>query len=90
MRKLDSDTLNTATAKLLQVVVVDQYANPALGISVAYSDGAAGGSSSPDPAVTSAKGIAATRYTAPAQTGTVTVTASSPGLSSVPFTVNVD
>jgi len=77
-------------AKQLQVFVEDQYANPVPGISVTYSDGGAGGSFSLNPAVTSAKGIAGTRYTAPAQTGMVTVTASSPGLSSVLFTVNVD
>jgi adhesin/invasin len=79
-----------ATAKLLEVSVSDKYANLVPGISVTFSDGGAGGSFSPDPAVTSAKGIASARYTAPAQTGTVTITASSPGLSSVVFTVHVD
>jgi hypothetical protein len=88
----NNQTVKTAaaTAKLLQVFVGDEYANPVPGISVTYSDGGAGGSFSPDPAETSAKGISGTRYAAPAQPGMVTVTASSPGLSSVLFTVNVD
>ena len=80
----------TATVKLLQVFVGDQYGNGARGVSVSFSDGGAGGSFAPDPVVTISTGIAGTRYTAPLQKGTVTVTASSPGLSSVFFTLNVD
>jgi len=44
----------------------------------------------PDPVLTNTKGIAGTRYTAPGKIGLVTVTASSAGLGSVTFTVNVD
>lgn len=79
-----------ATAKLLQVIGDDQYGNPVSAISVTFADGGAGGSFAPDPVVTNAKGIAGTRYTAPANPGTVTVTASAAGLGSVNFTVNVD
>lgn len=79
-----------ATAKVLQVLVADQYANPVAGVSVSYSDGGAGGSFATNPVVTGSKGLAGSRYTAPTQTGTVTVTASALGLSSVLFTVNVD
>jgi hypothetical protein len=79
-----------ATGKLLQVLVADQYGNPVPSISVTYGDGGAGGSFSPDPAVTSSTGIAGSRYTAPLTTGTVTVTGSVPGLTSVLFTVIVD
>jgi hypothetical protein len=79
-----------AAPKLLQVIVSDQYGNPAPHISVSYSDGGANGSFSPDPAVTNPKGIAGTRYTVPAIPGTVIVTASVAGVGSVQFTVNVD
>ncbi len=80
----------TATPKLLQVIVTDGYGNPVPGISVTFDDGGAGGSFLPDPVATNPKGIAGTRYTAPLNVGTVTVTASSAGLGSVLFTVNVD
>ena len=79
-----------STAKQLQVLVQDQYANVVKGAPVTYSDGGAGGSFAPNPATTNGNGIAGSRYTAPAQIGTVTVTASSPGVTNVLFTVNVD
>jgi WD40 repeat protein len=79
-----------AAPKLLQVLAADQYGNGVSGVSVSYADGGVGGSFAPNPAVTSAKGVAGTRYTVPMQTGTVTVTASSPGLPSALFTVNVN
>ena len=80
----------TAAPKQLQVIVADQYGNPASGISVSFVDGGAGGSFSTDPVATNPQGIAGTKYTAPLTTGTVTVTASATGLSSVLFTVNVN
>jgi hypothetical protein len=79
-----------STAKELQVLIEDQYANVVKGAQVTYSDGGAGGSFAPNPAATTGKGIASSRYTASSQTGTVTVNASSPGVTSVLFTVNVD
>jgi len=79
-----------STAKELQALIEDQYANVVKGAQVTYSDGGAGGSFSPNPAATTGKGIAGSRYTAPTQVGTVTVTASSPGVTNVIFTVNVD
>ncbi|MGC2248967.1 MAG: Ig-like domain-containing protein, partial [Terriglobales bacterium] len=79
---------NTATQ--LQVLIEDQYANLVKGAQVTYSDGGAGGSFSPNPVTTTSKGIAGSRYTAPMQTGTVTVTASSPGVANAIFSVNVD
>ncbi|MFZ3341366.1 MAG: hypothetical protein WA213_10825, partial [Terriglobales bacterium] len=79
---------NTATQ--LQVLIEDQYANLVKGAQVTYSDGGAGGSFSPNPVTTTSKGIAGARYTAPMQTGTVTVTASSPGVANAIFSVNVD
>ena len=79
----------TATAKLLQVILEDQYGNPVKGVAVTYSDGGAGGSFSVDPATTGVQGIAGTRYTAPQQTGVVTIPASASGLTPVNFTVTV-
>ncbi len=79
-----------STPKELQVLVEDQFANLVKGAQVSYTDNGAGGSFSPNPASTSAKGIAGSRYTAPPQTGRVTVTAACPGTTSVQFTVKVD
>ena len=79
-----------STAKQLQVLIEDQFANVVKGVQVTYGDGGAGGSFAPNPASTTGQGIAGSRYTALAQAGTVTVTASSPGVTSVLFTVNVD
>ena len=78
------------TSQQLQVLIEDQYTNLVKGAQVTYSDGGTGGSFSPNPAMTTSKGIAGSRYTAPMQTGTATVTASSPGVANVLFTVNVD
>ena len=79
-----------AAPKLLQVIVADQYGNPVSGISVNFADGGAGGTLAPNPALTNAKGIAGTRYTTPDEVGRVTITASSPALNPVTFTITVD
>jgi hypothetical protein len=80
----------TVAPKELQVAVKDQYGNPVTGTSVNFSDGGAGGSFSPNPVASISSGLSRTHYTTPATPGTVTVTASSAGLGSVLFTVNVD
>jgi hypothetical protein len=79
-----------ATPAQLQVMVTDQFGNAVPNISVTFDDGGSGGSFFFDPVVTSSKGIAGTRYTAPFTSGPVTVTASASGLTSVEFTVNVN
>lgn len=79
-----------STSKQLQVLIEDQYANAVKGTVVTYSDGGVGGSFTPASAITNGKGIAGSRYTAPATAGTVTITATSPGVTNVVFTVNVD
>ena len=79
-----------AAPKLMQVIAADQYNNPVRSVSVTFSDNGAGGSFVPNPAVTNPKGIAGSRYTAPAQKGPVSITASSPGLNSVTFSATVD
>ena len=76
-------------AKQLQVLVQDQYGNATPKISVTYNDNGAGGTLSPAAAPTNPQGIAKTRYKAPPVAGTVTVTATIPGLSPAVFTVNV-
>jgi hypothetical protein len=58
---------------------------PTAGVSVGFSDGA-GGTFSPNPAVTNSSGIASTTYTLPATAGTYTVTASTTGYTSATFT----
>jgi hypothetical protein len=78
------------TPKLLQVIVEDQYGNPAPETSVTFGDSGTGGSFSADPVATNAKGIAGTRYTTPLTAGTVTITASAVDISSISFMVNVD
>ena len=77
-------------AKQLVVLVQDQYGNATPKTSVTFDDNGAGGTFAPDPAATNTLGIAKTRYKAPLVSGTVTVTASSPGASSASFTVNVN
>jgi hypothetical protein len=77
-------------AKQLQVLVQDQYGNATPKISVTFNDNGAGGTLSPASASTNTLGIAKTSYKAPPVSGTVTVTASVPGLSPASFTVNVD
>ena len=79
----------TVTPKQLQVLVSDHYGNPVGGVSVSFSDAGAGGSFSANPVISTAKGLAGTKYTTPGTAGTVTITASSSGLGSVAFTVHV-
>jgi hypothetical protein len=74
----------------LWVVATDQYGNRTPEISVSFDDGGAGGSFSPDPAMTNSQGLAGTRYTAPLTAGTVTVKAAASGLGPVVFTVRVN
>jgi len=72
------------------VLVEDQYGNPVPSVSVSYSDNGAGGSFAPDPATTTTKGLAGSRYTAPTTAGTVAVTATAGSVGSASFTVNVN
>jgi len=76
--------------KLLEVLVTDQYGNAEQGVSVTFSDNSSGGSFVPNPVATNKKGLAGTRYTAPTQTGTLTVTASAADLTTVAFTLVVE
>jgi hypothetical protein len=76
-------------AKMLQVIVKDQYGNGVPGVSVTYDDAGVGGSFSVNPAVTAAGGIAGTRYTVTTHVGNYSVRATGAGLGAVAFAVNV-
>ena len=79
----------TTAAKSLQVIVKDQYGNGVSGASVSYDDKGAGGTFSPNPAITATSGIAGTKYTVPTRTGSYVVSASVAGLSPVSFNLTV-
>lgn len=67
-------------------VTATKNGNPASGVSVAFSDGGAGGSFSSPTATTGSNGIASTTYTLPSTAQTVSVTASSSSYTSATFT----
>lgn len=71
----------TQLPQALTVLVVDQYGNPVSGVSVAFSDGGAGGIfANPNPGVTDNTGTATQIYTLPATAGTVTINATASGV----------
>ena len=71
----------------LSVTVTDAYTGVgAAGITVAFSDGGTGGTFSDANPVTDASGVASTNYTFGTKARTITITASSPGLSGASFT----
>ncbi len=73
-------------ATQLVVQVTDGYGNSVSGTPVTFSDFGAGGSFFPNPMIGSdTNGLASVAYTVPTATGSVTVTAVAPGLSSVSF-----
>ncbi len=67
-------------------VTATKNGNPASGVSVAFSDGGAGGSFSSPTATTGSNGIASTTYTLPSTAETVNITASSSSYTSATFT----
>ena len=71
------------------VSVVDPYGNAVSGYTVNFSDGGAGGILSAASLTTNSAGRASVTYTTPPAAGTVKVTASATGLTSVKFTVTV-
>ncbi|MGH9471108.1 MAG: hypothetical protein ACRD2H_02265 [Terriglobales bacterium] len=66
-------------------LVTDRYNNPVSGVTVAFSDGGAGGSFSPASGVSSAQGEVSTQYTVPATPGSVTLSAAVAGLPPASF-----
>jgi hypothetical protein len=81
--------VSTVLPAQLVVKVLDAYANAIPGVAVTFSDGGAGGSFSSNPVTTGAQGEASVVYATPPNPGTVTITASSPGLTTVKFTATV-
>jgi protocatechuate 3,4-dioxygenase beta subunit len=76
-----SGAAGTQLLQALTVQVTDQYNNPVAGVSVAFSDGGAGGAfSNPNPGVTDNTGSSTQMYTLPATPGQVTVTATAAGI----------
>ena len=76
----EGTTLPTALS-----VLATQNGNPVSGVSVAFSDGGAGGSFGTPLAVTGSNGIASTTYTLPSTAKTVTISATSSGYSTATF-----
>jgi hypothetical protein len=81
--------VQTLLPKALVAKAKDQYGNGVPGIAVSFNDNNAGGSLSARSVITDSKGLAAVNYTTGTKTGTVTVTATSPGLQALKFFVYV-
>jgi protocatechuate 3,4-dioxygenase beta subunit len=83
-----SGTVATKLTQALTALVTDSYNNPVSGVSVTFSDGAAGGTfSNPNPIVTGTNGTASQFYTLPTLASAISITATAAGVSSpAPFT----
>jgi hypothetical protein len=82
-------SVSTALPANLVTQVLDPYGYGVPGVTVSYSDGGAGGSFSPATMLTDSLGNATTSYTTPANPGTVTITATTAGLSPLKFSETV-
>jgi hypothetical protein len=84
-----TQSVSTPLPANLVVQVLDPYAYAVPGATVTFSDGGAGGSFSPSTAVSNSAGQAITSYTTPANPGTVTISATTAGVTAVKFTETV-
>lgn len=82
--------VSTQLPAALVVQVLDPFGYGVPGILVTFSDSGAGGTLSSASVTTDSIGKASTFYTTPGKTGTVTVTASTPGVTSPKFRVIVN
>ncbi|MGA8762619.1 MAG: hypothetical protein WB562_06990, partial [Candidatus Sulfotelmatobacter sp.] len=82
--------VSTQLPTALSVKVQDAHSYGVNGVTVAFSDGGAGGRFSTPSPVTSGKGQASTNYTTPSATGVVHITATVSGLTPVTFNVTVN
>jgi len=80
-----SGSAGSMLPRALVVSVADQYGNPVPGVIVGFSDGGAGGNFSSSSVATNSFGQASVNYTLPRSPGTVSITASVTGLTSVVF-----
>ncbi len=81
--------INTPLATPLTIKAMDATGTPVAGITVTWAVTSGSGSVSPTTVTTTADGIASASYTAGAVTGSVVVTASSPGFTSGTFPITV-
>lgn len=70
----------TQLPQALTVLVTDQYSNPVPGVVVTFNDGGAGGSFPSNTVNTDSAGTATQTYTLPLVPGTVSITATVPGV----------
>lgn len=77
--------VNTMLPSALVTKIADQYSNGVPGLTVSFSDGTAGGTPSRTSVATDILGHASVNYATPANAGTITITASTPGLISKNF-----
>lgn len=87
---LQSANPDTVLANPLVVKVVDSNGFGVPGVTVNFSDNGAGGSFSPQSAVTGSTGLGSTQYTTGSAAGKVSVTASSSGVNTVTLKVTVE
>jgi len=80
-----SGPVSTQLPAALVMQVFDPYSYGVPGVTVTFSDGGAGGTFSSPSAVTDSLGEASTFYTTPSNPGTVTITASTTGITPVKF-----
>jgi hypothetical protein len=78
-------TVNTALPTALKIQATDPYGGSVTGLSITFSDAAAGGSFNPAVVQTDSSGFASTIYTLPKIAKAVTITASSSGFNSATF-----
>ena len=77
-----SAAAGTQLPQALTVLVVDKNSKPVSGVSVAFSDGGAGGTfSNSNPVVTNTNGMATQSYTLPPLVSSITITATAAGVS---------
>jgi hypothetical protein len=79
-------TVNTALPTSLKIQATDPYGGSVTGLSITFSDAAAGGTFNPAVATTDSSGFASTIYTLPKTAKAVTITASSSGFNNATFT----
>lgn len=82
--------VSTQLPAALVVQVLDRYSYGVPGVTVTFSDGGAGGTFSSASVTTNSVGEASTFYTTSSNTGTVTVTVSAPGITTLKLKVTVN